>query len=78
MLAAGVIALVWLFSRAPGPRAATGVLGVLPWLLAGNRMGGRSSFGCQGGGGFGGYDSGDGFGGFGGADCGKGGTSSDW
>ena len=78
MLVAGVAALVWLFSRAPGPRGNAGALGVLPWLVAGNLMGGRSSYGCRGSGGFGGFDSGDGFGGFGGADSGAGGASSDW
>jgi uncharacterized protein len=53
-------------------------LGVLPWLLLGNLMGGRSSYGGRGSGGFGGFDSGDGFGGFGGGDSGGGGASSDW
>jgi uncharacterized protein len=77
MLVVGVAALVWLLSRAPGPRGNTGSLGVLPWLLLGNR-GGRSSYGGRGSGGFGGFDSGDGFGGFGGADSGAGGASSDW
>lgn len=77
MLAVGAIALVLLLSRAPGPRANAGILGMLPWLVAGER-GGRSSFGCRGSGGFGGFDSGDGFGGFGGADSGAGGASSDW
>jgi uncharacterized protein len=77
MLVVGVAALVWLISRAPGPRGNAGALGVLPWLVLGNR-GGRSSFGCRGSGGFGGFDSGDGFGGFGGADSGAGGASSDW
>jgi uncharacterized protein len=55
-----------------------GGLGVLPWLILGNLMGGRSSNGSRGSGGFGGYDSGDGFGGFGGGDSGGGGASSDW
>ena len=77
MLAAGVLVLVWLFSRAPGPRANAGALGVLPWLVLGRREG-RASYGSRGNGGFGGFDSGDGFGGFGGADSGAGGTSSDW
>ena len=78
MLLMGAIALVWFFSRAPGPCGASGPLGVLPWLVAGNLMGGRSTYGCRGGGGFGGFDSGDGFGGFGGADSGAGGASTDW
>src|SRR5580700_5782374 len=53
-----------------GPGGGGGGLGVLPWLLLGNLMGGRSSYGSRGSGGFGGYDSGDGFGGFGGGDSG--------
>ncbi|HEX3745219.1 MAG TPA: TPM domain-containing protein [Bryobacteraceae bacterium] len=77
MLVVGAVVLVLLLSRVPGPGGHTGMLGVLPWLLLGNR-GGRSAFGCRGTGGFGGFDSGDGFGGFGGADSGAGGTSSDW
>jgi len=77
MLVVGVLALVWLLARAPGPRANAGALGVLPWIVLGNR-GGRSSYGSRGSGGFGGFDSGDGFGGFGGADSGAGGASSDW
>jgi len=77
MLVVGVLALVWLISRAPGPRANAGAWGVLPWIFLGNRDG-RSSYGARGSGGFGGFDSGDGFGGFGGADSGAGGVSSDW
>jgi uncharacterized protein len=77
ILVFGVICLFWLFSRAPGPRVAGG-LGVLPWLLLGNLVGGRSSYGSRGSGGFGGFDSGDGFGAFGGSDCGHGRASSDW
>ena len=73
----GIVVLVLLFSRAAGPRGGGG-LGVLPWLLLGNLMGGRSSYGSRGSGGFGGFDSGDGFGGFGGGDSGGGGASSDW
>ncbi len=73
----GVIALVWLFSHASGPRSGSG-LGVLPWLLLGNLLGGRSSYGSRGSGGFGGFDSGDGFGGFGGGGSGGGGASRDW
>jgi uncharacterized protein len=73
----GLVALVFLLSRAAGPRGGGG-LGVLPWLLLGNLMGGRSSSGGRGSGGFGGFDSGDGFGGFGGGDSGGGGASSDW
>jgi uncharacterized protein len=78
VLVAGVIAVLWLFSRAPGPRVAGGRFGVLPWLLLGNLVGGRSSYGSRGSGGFGGFDSGDGFGAFGGGDCGHGRASSDW
>jgi uncharacterized protein len=79
ILILGVVALVWLISRAPGPRSHFGGRwGVLPWLLLGNRTGARASFGGRGSGGFGGFDSGDGFGGFGGGDCGSGRTSSDW
>ena len=74
-----MIFLVSLLARAGGPRGSGGGgLGVLPWLLLGNLMGGRSSYGGRGSGGFGGYDSGDGFGGFGGGDSGDGGASSDW
>ena len=78
ILVAGVLALVWLFSRAPGPRVEGRRFGVLPWLLLGNLVGGRSSYGSRGSGGFGGFDSGDGFGAFGGGDCGHGRPSSDW
>ena len=69
-----------LLSHAGGPRgySSGGVFGVLPWLLLGNMMGGRSSMGTRGSGGFGGFDSGDSFGGFGGGDSGGGGASSDW
>lgn len=55
-----------------------GLGGLLPGLILGNMMGGRSSYGGYSGGGFGGYDSGDTFGGFGGGDSGGGGASSDW
>jgi uncharacterized protein len=75
----GLVLLVSLLARAGGPRGfGGGGLGVLPWLLLGNLMGGRSSYGSRGSGGFGGFDSGDGFGGFGGGDSGGGGASSDW
>jgi len=74
----GLAVLVWLLSRVPAPHAGAGVFGVLPWLLLGNRVGARASYGSRGSGGFGGFDSGDGFGGFGGADSGAGGASSDW
>lgn len=55
-----------------------GMGGILPALILGQMLGGRSSYGGRGGGGFGGYDSGDSFGGFGGGDSGGGGASSDW
>lgn len=76
----GLAALVLLFARAGGPRGyGGGGMGVLPWLLLGNLLGGRrSNYGGRSGGGFGGFDSGDGFGGFGGGDSGGGGASSDW
>lgn len=75
----GLFFLISLLARAGGPRGrGGGGLGVLPWLLLGNLMGGRSSYGSRGSGGFGGFDSGDGFGGFGGGDSGGGGASSDW
>ena len=77
----GGIFLVGLLLRSGGGRGSGGGgggLGVLPWLLLGNLMGGRSSYGGRGSGGFGGPDSGDGFGGFGGGDSGGGGASSDW
>jgi uncharacterized protein len=60
-----------------GGRGGGGGLGVLPWLILGNMMGG-SMGGGRGGGGFGGFDSGGGFGGFGGGDSGGGGASSNW
>lgn len=79
ILIVGIVVLVWLFSHTHGPRGTGGGgLGVLPWLLLGNLMGGRSSYGGRSSGGFGGFDSGDGFGGFGGGDSGGGGASSDW
>jgi len=78
----GVVFLIWLFSHVGGPRGyRSGALGILPWLLFGNfigGIGGRSSYGSRGSGGFGGFDSGDSFGGFGGGDSGGGGASSDW
>ena len=51
--------------------------GFLIGMLLGNLMG-RSIGYRSGGGGFGGYDSGDSFGGFGGGDSGGGGASSSW
>jgi uncharacterized protein len=78
MLVAGIVALVVLFSRVPGPDGLRGGLGAVPWLIFGHRTGWRSCYGSRGSGGFGGFDSGDGFGGFGGGDSGCGRASSDW
>lgn len=77
----GGLFLLSLLLRAGGRRgygAGGGIGGALPWLILGNLMGGRSSYGSRGSGGFGGFDSGDSFGGFGGGDSGGGGASSDW
>ena len=74
VLIAGVFFLLLLLTR--GGRGGGG-LGILPWLILGNVMGG-SMGGGRGGGGFGGFDSGGGFGGFGGGDSGGGGASSNW
>lgn len=54
-----------------------GLGGILPGLILGNLLGRGLGY-RSGGGGFGGYDSGDGFGGFGGGDSGGGGASSGW
>ncbi len=51
--------------------------GLLPGLLIGHVLGRSMDF-RRGGGGFGGFDSGDSFGGFGGGDSGGGGASSSW
>jgi uncharacterized protein len=74
VLIGGVLFLLLLLTR--GGRGGGG-LGVLPWLILGNMMGG-SMGGGRSGGGFGGFDSGGGFGGFGGGDSGGGGASSNW
>jgi len=78
VLLGGLLLLVWLM-RAGAPRGygGFGTGGFLPALLLGNALG-RASWGGNGSGGFGGYDSGDTFGGFGGGDSGGGGASSDW
>ncbi|HEY2017246.1 MAG TPA: TPM domain-containing protein [Bryobacteraceae bacterium] len=78
LLVGGFILAIWLI-RAGGPRGfgAFGGRGLLPWLFFGN-VGGRSTWGGRGSGGFGGYDSGDACGGFGGGDFGGGRASSDW
>jgi hypothetical protein len=68
--------LVWLV-RLGGVRGdGTGTGGLLPALLRGRSMA-RSTWGGNGRGGFGGYDSGDSRGGFGGGDC-PGTVASDW
>jgi uncharacterized protein len=76
VLIGGVFFLLLLLMRG-GRRGGGGGLGILPWLILGNVMGG-SMGGGRGGGGFGGFDSGGGFGGFGGGDSGGGGASSNW
>ena len=72
----GGLALLFMLLRGGGGGGGLGSF--LPGLILGNMMGGRSSYGGRGGGGFGGSDSGGGFGGFGGGDSGGGGASSDW
>jgi uncharacterized protein len=74
LLLGGAGLLLWLLSRAGRSGGFGG--GFLPALILGQLMG--RSFHGSGGGGFGGYDSGDSFGGFGGGDSGGGGASSDW
>ncbi|MBI4876088.1 MAG: TPM domain-containing protein [Acidobacteria bacterium] len=73
LLLGGAGLLLWLLMQS---RGGGGGGGFLMGMILGNLMG--RSFGGQGRGGFGGYDSGDGFGGFGGGDSGGGGASSDW
>lgn len=58
-----------------GPRGGTGAGNLLTGMLLGMMSNPPRTYG---GGGFGGYDSGDSFGGFGGGDSGGGGASSDW
>jgi len=71
--------LLLVVSRGPGGfGGGGGGWGVIPWLILGNLMGGRSGMGGRGSGGFGGFDSGGGFGGFGGGDSGGGGASGSW
>lgn len=81
LLLGGLVVLLWLLgvgSRG-GPRGyhGGGGGGVLPGLLMGAMLG-RTGHHSRGGGGFGGFDSGDSFGGFGGGDSGGGGASSGW
>ncbi len=70
LMLGGLGLLLWLLKGGGGGG------GILPALILGNMMG--RSLGGRGGGGFGGFDSGDSFGGFGGGDSGGGGASSDW
>jgi uncharacterized protein len=73
LIVLGLIFLFLLLGRGGG-----GGSGVLPGIILGNMMGGRSNWG---GGGFGGYDGdrgGGGFGGFGGGSSGGGGASGGW
>lgn len=79
LIAGGIFLLLMLMGKGGRGRGGGGMGGLLPGLILGNMLGGRSSYGHgYGGGGFGGYDSGDTFGGFGGGDSGGGGASSDW
>ncbi len=78
LVAGGLLLAVMLLGgggRRSGPRGGGGAgdvaLGMLLGMLSSSRR-------AHGGGGFGGYDSGDSFGGFGGGDSGGGGASSDW
>lgn len=77
LIIGGIFLFLMIIGRG-GRRGGGGGGGLLPGLILGNMMGGRSSYGGYSGGGFGGYDSGDTFGGFGGGDSGGGGASSDW
>ena len=73
----GVLFLANSGRRGRGPRGGRG--GGAGDIMAGVLLGMLSSRSrTYGGGGFGGYDSGDSFGGFGGGDSGGGGASSDW
>jgi uncharacterized protein len=82
LLLGGIFLLFWLLNAAGrrGRRNYAGGGGVLPGIILGNMMGRGMDWGGgrYGGGGFGGYDSGDSFGGFGGGDSGGGGASSNW
>lgn len=79
LLVAGFVLFAILFmgggGRRSGPRGGGGAGSFIFGLLAGMLT---SSPRTHGGGGFGGYDSGDSFGGFGGGDSGGGGASSGW
>jgi uncharacterized protein len=79
LLLGGMFLLFWIMSMGSRRRRYYyGNRGFLPGMILGSMLGGRSSWGGRGGGGFGGYDSGDSFGGFGGGDSGGGGASSNW
>lgn len=73
LLIGGLGLLLLLIRAGRGGRGGGG--GFLSGLIVGNLLSGGHS---RGGGGFGGFDSGDSFGGFGGGDSGGGGASSDW
>lgn len=80
--AIGIMLFVAFLGRGRGGsyrRSGGGGGDVLMGMILGSMMnrGGRGPW-IRGGGGFGGYDSGDSFGGFGGGDSGGGGASSDW
>lgn len=78
LVAGGLLLAAMLMSgggRRGGPRGGGGAGDVALGMLLG-MMSSRGR--TYGGGGFGGYDSGDSFGGFGGGDSGGGGASSDW
>lgn len=80
LTALGVLLFVAFMGRSRGGSYQRGGAGnLLMGMLLGSMMsrGGRGPW-IRGGGGFGGYDSGDSFGGFGGGDSGGGGASSDW
>lgn len=77
LLGGGLLLLFLLMQGRGNARYGGGGGGFLPGLILGSMMG-RSPWGGRGGGGFGGFDSGDGFGGFGGGDSGGGGASSSW
>jgi uncharacterized protein len=82
VLLGGIFLLFWILGGIGrrGGRGGGGGGGFIPGLILGNLMGRGTSWGggTYGGGGFGGYDSGDSFGGFGGGDSGGGGASSTW
>jgi uncharacterized protein len=78
LIAGGVLLAVILLGGGGsrrGPRGGSGVGNLALGMLVGMLSSSRRTYG---GGGFGGYDSGDSFGGFGGGDSGGGGASSDW